>query len=416
MAATSFVRDRGRAIGIVAALALTAALVTAPAAIGAVDGDPIARSWFNVKLSKAFKKQLRSNGVKMKPRTLKLRGSNAGDVDPTTGQADLRFKSMTFKLKKPAQRKCERRADNKRQARRCKRGIRYNKLSGSLPGNVKGSDGKLFKLSPITALARNGFGAEMTGAKVTFLKAAAKRINRQFNLDSLRQVTVGELRMQYVPETLKIIGGTAQTTGLITATPPFSVGVKLLNHCVSGLGNGITPIAPAEKSGVQFTFPVIDGEISPDATMGESITTGGLRLMKSENAMDCATAPQSELTQEKITTSITARTVSSTVNILSSPCPPGFACSAGLKGNAVGQTLDPTNTVITIDPATRTFTLDGTIVKLAETSATTLNEVFPCVENAGALINGSCDPNAADTAILKGGDVFGTSKLTVVAR
>ena len=88
MAVTSIVRDRGRALGVVAALTASVALASAPTAIGAVDGDPINTSTdaFKVKLSGGFKKQLKSNGVKMKPKKLKL---TKGDVDPTTGKADL---------------------------------------------------------------------------------------------------------------------------------------------------------------------------------------------------------------------------------------------------------------------------------------------------------------------------------------
>ena len=72
MAVTSILRGRGRVIGVVAALTTAMALVSVPAALGAVDGDPIASSTFTFKLGKKFKKQLKKNGVKMKPKALKL--------------------------------------------------------------------------------------------------------------------------------------------------------------------------------------------------------------------------------------------------------------------------------------------------------------------------------------------------------
>ena len=94
MAVTSIVRNRGRVIGVVAVLTAAVALVSVPAAFGAVDGDPIGTSTFTFKLSGKFKKQLKKNGVKMKPKKLKL---TKGDVDPTTGAAYLRFGKVTFK-------------------------------------------------------------------------------------------------------------------------------------------------------------------------------------------------------------------------------------------------------------------------------------------------------------------------------
>jgi hypothetical protein len=50
-------------------------------------------------------------------------------------------------------------------------------------------------------------------------------------------------------------------------------------------------------------------------------------------------------------------------------------------------------------------------------SATTLNGVFPCVNNVVLPIGNPCsDANYPNTAIVKGGDLFGTSTLTVVVR
>ena len=49
---------------------------------------------FTFKLGKKFKKQLKKNGVKMKPKALKL---TKGDIDPTNGTGDLKFGKVTFK-------------------------------------------------------------------------------------------------------------------------------------------------------------------------------------------------------------------------------------------------------------------------------------------------------------------------------
>ncbi len=199
------------------------ALLAAPGA-GAADGDPIATSTLKFKLSKSFKKQLKRNGVKMKPKKLKLQAGSS-DVDPTTGKADLSFKKVVFKK------------GNKK--------VVYGKLKGKLPGTVKGSSGKLFKLKKAKT-TRNGFGANLNGIKVKFLAAAAKKINRKLDLDSLKAANAAKMSLSYQPETVKILGGTASTTGASRPSPalrlpnlgPYPAAVKLaLGHCVIGIAS-----------------------------------------------------------------------------------------------------------------------------------------------------------------------------------
>lgn len=394
MAVTSFVKDRGRAVGVAAVMAMSVTLFSAPAAFGVVDGDPIANSTMELNFSGSFKKQLRNNGVKMNSNGFNIVRNLTSDVDPITGHGDLRLGKVIFK-----------KGNNR---------VIYNNLKGTLPGNVKSSQsGKLFKLSAPKSVERQGYGAAVNGVKISFVKGAAKKLNRKLNLNSLHKASAGSLSFEYKPETVKVLGGTAQTTSAAAGPGPFlggSVGGKLLlAHCVNGLAAGITPIEPATKqlNGLQaiFRFPVVGGEISPDGTEGLSETTGGLRLQKSETAGPCDNGFTGELTQQAITTDISARTVSSDVEIISAP--PGV--STGPRGRAVGQNLDPTNTVITISPANRTFTLSGSVVQLAPSSATILNLVFPCVDN--------CDDNPPDgNATLQGGDIFGTSLLTLTTR
>jgi hypothetical protein len=394
VAVTSFVRDRGRAVGFVAVAALSVALLSAPTAFGAADGDPIDTATFKFKVKGAFKKQLKQNGVKMKTKGFKISKKLTSDVDPTTGKADLRLGTIVFKKGK-----------NK---------VVYNNLKGTLPGKVTSSQsGKLFKLTK-AKVTRQGYGANLGGIKVKFLKGAAKKINRRLELNSLHKANVGSMRLSYVPETVQILSGTAQTTSVPSSDPNFinSVGTKfLLGHCVNGLTTGFQAIPPATKEllggfgPVRFSFPVTGGEISLDGKEGLSETTGGIRITKSETGGACNNGFPGELTQEGITTNITERNVSSEVTIISAP--PGV--STGPRGRAVGQLIDPTNTVVTIDPANRTFTLSGSVISLAPSSATILNLVFPCVNN--------CDDNApAGNNTFAGGDLFGTSQLTVTTR
>jgi len=408
VAVMSFVRNRGRAVGVAAVMAMSMALLSAPAAFGAADGDPIATSTFKFKLKGAFKKQLKKNGVKMKSKGFKVSKKLNSDVDPITGKADLRLGKIVFKKGK-----------NK---------IVYNSLKGTLPGNVTSSQsGKLFKITK-AKVDRNGYGASLTGIKVKFLKGAAKKINRRLDLNSLKKGNVGSIKLSYQPETVKIISGVAQTTSAPVEPLDLgefggSAGAKLrFGHCVDGVGSGITPIAPGTKEVLGptgpaiFRFPVVGGEISPDGTEGLSEASGGLTIKKSESGpspgepgTSCASSPYGELSQQAITTDISARTISSEVNIVASSCAAGTVCGPGPKGRAVGQTVDTANSVVTIDKANRTFTLSGSTVRLAPSSATVLNAVFPCVSNC-------TDGGIPGNLTMEGGDPFGTSRLTVTTR
>ncbi len=231
MAVTSFVRDRRRVLGVVAAATMSAALVSAPVALGKVDGDPIATKVFKIKLSGGFKKQLKRNHVKMKPKKIKL---VKGDVDPTTGRADVTLGKITFK--------------------KGHKKVVYKNLTGSVPGKVKSVQDKLFKFTAPKHVTRDGFGASLSGIKVKFLKSAAKALNRELDLHSLHKSFAGKMKLSYQPKTVKIVSGTASVSVPTTDIPPggstsgTSVTGKLDAHCVNPLAGGVTNIAPATLS------------------------------------------------------------------------------------------------------------------------------------------------------------------------
>jgi hypothetical protein len=398
---------------------MAAALAASPVASGAVSGDPIASSVFKVKLSSAFKKQLRQNGVKMVPKKLKL-GKGQSDVVPTTGKADLRLGKITFK--------------------KGSKKVVYGNVKGSLPGILKGNNGKLFRLTK-AKVTRNGFGANLTGINVKFLGTAAKKINRKLGLDSLHAASLGKMSLSYQPATVQILGGTASTTGASRPTPappfgepgPYPVAVKLgIAHCVVGSTAatppttgvaGIQPIAPASQPGGPGTtifLPIIGGTISPTADAGNVQQSGGVKLIKNivinggGTFGDCTNGGSNfggELNQTDQVVRLGEKDVQSQVNIAAAPT--GFAPTGNI-GTVIGQTLDTTGTVVTSDPVTRTISTTGTLVKVTETSATTLNGIFPCVNQPGG--NAPFCNDGTNTGIIKGGDLFGGSTLTVVVR
>ncbi len=372
MAVTSILRDRGRVIGVVAVLTAAIALVSVPAALGAVDGDPIASSTFTFKLSSKFKKQLKKNGVKMKPKVLKL---TSGDVDPTTGAGDLKFANVTFK--------------------KGHKKVQFKSVKGSMPGKIKSTNGALFKLTAPTA-ARNGFGADLTGTKVKLLKSAAKKINKGLGLHSLKPATVGSFNLSYQPKTVKVISGTAAVTGSLTAGTV--VQKMLFFHCTIP-----APIAPATQVGLTISFPVTGGTISPAGTDGVVQQAGGVRIAgtnaPSGSQNNCNNNPSS-ITQSNFAPNLALQNVQAEVNFEKGP--PGVA--TGPRGIAITQTTDPAGATVASNAANHTISVNGALIRINQVSADSLNLFFPQA------------PGGNPTNDFRDGDPFGTSNLTVTTR
>jgi hypothetical protein len=305
---TSTVRGRGRAIGIVAAFAMTAALVVAPIASGA--GDPIASGTLKFKFSSGFKKQLKKNHVKLKPKKYKIKtGSN---LDPTTGAGLIRVGNITFK-----------KGGEKLVFKNSKVTLGANGGKGSLSGSAKGATKKIFKLKGGT-VTRDGFGAKLNGVKLTFQKGAAKKINKALGLHSLHKGSAGKLTTSESPQTVAVTSGFVNVAvpftylpatfappsgpGLIpgSGTDPNTVAAKQSAHCISEFagapvipGNPSNPArettglapdpvlgAPPAGFAALYRFPVTGGTISPAATDGALQLSGGIRLQTGRVAAD----------------------------------------------------------------------------------------------------------------------------------
>ncbi len=425
---SSFVRDRGRALGVAVALAVSAALVASPMALGA--GDPVAKGKFSLNVTKGFKKELKRNGVHMGPKNFKIKSVAGSAINPVSGTGKL---SLKGKLK-------FRGHGSKVVAGKLT--VKIGKKGGNVKGKVGGRKLLLMRLRSKTGgvkVVRQGFGAKITRVSARLSNKLAKAVNKKLGLDSLTTSRkVAAITATEQPETVKVLGGTASTTGASSPSPaagqpgPYPVAVKFgLGHCVVGNTTGTTgqagiqPIAPASQPGGPGTtifLPVTGGTISPTADDGNVQQAGGVRIIKnitvnSGPTGDCTNGGQNftgTLDQTDQVTRLGEKDVQSTVNVVAAP--PGFA-PTGNVGSVIGQSLDTTGTVVSADPANKTISTTGTLVKITETSATTLNGIFPCVNNnplpTGAPCNDASSPN---TAILQGGDLFGSSTLTVTVR
>jgi hypothetical protein len=406
LAVTSNVGNRGRALGVVIAMAMVGALLSAQTAFGA--GDPVASGTFSIKLSSSFKHQLKSNHVKLKPKvfTIKTAGSS---LDPITGAGTLKLGKITFK--------------------KGHKKVVYSNAKATLgangaKGNVKGSTGKLFSLKGGT-VARNGFGATVSGVKVKLLKGAAKKINKKLGLHSLHKGSAGKVSVAEQPQTVQIVSGTAYVdvplSDLGGSTANTSVTGKLDAHCI-GL-TGVSAIAPAHLATIispdpevgpipsgglaRFKFPVTGGTISPAGNDGVIQQAGGVQIANNRGngvpRTNCPATTNTILQQSDFGVNLGLNNIQAHI-VIGGSNPPNFLGGPGDKGLAIGQVIDPTGATVSADAANHTISVSGGLIKNNDLATLTLNSLFP------TNTQGTSNPAFAN------GDTFGKPSLTVTTR
>jgi hypothetical protein len=382
--------------------------VVTSAAFGA--GDPVGSGTFSFKRSSGFKHQLKSNHVKLKPKVFSIKAGSS--LDPITGAGTVKLGKITFKK------------GNKK--------VVYGSAKATLgangaKGNIKGSGGKVFSLSGGT-VARNGFGATITGVKVKLLKGAAKKINRKLGLHSLHKGSAGSLGVAEQPQTVQIVSGEAIVTpDARLAAGSGTVASKLVAHCIDPLG-GVKVIPPATTAGIAqpFHFPVNGGTVSPAGNDGVLQAQGGVRLQNGKSGAGAplggfqpascpAVAPGTStstalLEQTNLATNLALLNIQSDV-FLGGTAPPDVLGGPGPKGVAIGQVIDGSN--IKVDDANATthhIKISGALIKNNAVSSQTLNLFFPLAGTpGGGGLYGGPDPFAD-------GDLFGTAVLDVTVR
>jgi hypothetical protein len=418
---TSIVRDRGRVLGVAAVVAMAAALLTAPMAFGA--GDPVSSGTFNLKLSKSFKKQLKKNHVKLKPKKFGLKGGST--LDPTTGAGTLFLGKMTFK-----------KGHHKYVIKDTKAVLGASGGKGNLAGKAKGGvKVKVFKLSGGT-LARSGFGADLTGVKAKFLKGAAKKINKALGLHSLHPGKAGSLSTSEQPKTVQVTGGFVFVDiPLSFLSDPTTTANKNPFHCVSV--GGVQPIAPGRLRtvlGGDTSFPLGAGnlarfrfDVNPGGTVGPAgnagafSVQGGLRLLTGTagpGSVDpnCAgetigpTTSHSILDVTELAPNLGLGNVQSHVvfggtqpgcNLMGQTASCPTAVFPGDKGIAIGQTINLTGATVAADPTAKTVAISGALIANNALSAGTLSSLFP---------------DASGTHPFADGDKFGITTANLTTR
>ena len=375
-------RRRRLAISLATALALAAmlALVVAPANAAQ---DPVKSGTFKLKLAKSFKKQLKSNGVKMKPKKFAITG---GSIDPTVGtysSASSGTGNVTLKGKLKFKK-----GGKKYVVKKLKATVG---TGGKLKGKAKGKKVTVAKLKGGT-VTRNGFGAIISGIKAKFTKSAAKKINKALDLSSLHKGKMGTATIDEQPVTTAVVSGKAD----LSANPVLLQ--KLGSRGVDPATGGVTVISPATVNPATFTFsfPNLSGFVAPDGSSGQVTGQGGAKITKTNDTFtsaQCDTAhPVGVFIQlESPQVDYQAKTVSAIVTV-----PDATTGAPTNIGRAVIADYVPSS--FTADPNTRTFSSSGT-ANITATNAATLNLIF------GTAAEG-CDPGG--TGDFAAGDPLGT--------
>jgi hypothetical protein len=351
-----------------------------------------------------------SRGLKLKPKTLSL-PITGGAVDPVNGAGDVQVNGAI-------------------KARRGKGKTKVKILTLTLGGNggrgsITAKVGKDFvsKFGTLSGgtVARSGWGATISNVRATIAGRGAKALTRAFaprkkkgngaSKSARGKVKAGQplgtVSITTDPRSVEVVPGSGELTLHTQAVPPGPFVNKLSQHCIdplpTGSPPGVAPIAPATSSGVggaEYHFPVTGGAIGPDFGAGEVITGGGQTITKNSTLFvtpdSCPDAAPPNGTQLKSTDFGIAFDLNALRAIATLP-------SGTVLPRAPLGAIDFSTGTRTVDPTTKTVTVTGATVTLADLAAPLLNQNFP--NQSGMASN--------DFAA---GDLIGTIDLTATLR
>ncbi|HEY2334898.1 MAG TPA: hypothetical protein VGH58_07830 [Solirubrobacterales bacterium] len=382
------------AVAVVAAL--TALLAFAPFA--SATSDPLSSGTTTLTLNKGFFKKLGKSGVKVlklrpgavKGRTVTLPVSG-GSLDPITGLGTIE-QSGGIKFKAG------------------KKSAPVNTLvletsTGALNAKVAGKTMKLASVKGVSVV-RNGFGANVSVAKLKLTGKAAKQLNKKLGFTGKKKSNgkgkghkrasvsktkvvqppfkgnqvLGSSTSETQPKTVAVLAtGNAQLVLSPEALKKLAL-VGPENPPASGEHPFAVKLAPIEPtkvvslSPVTAVFPISGGTIGPVATAGVLQTAGGLKLTQNlEGAPPPGTRGETTLVMGNIWVDLGAKTASVEVTITNPKTP---EANLGNLGRASIADINLAGATITSDPTARTVSVQNASATLQAVTAETLNSVF----------------------------------------
>ena len=371
-------RDAYQRLVLLAALSFAVPALLAGPAVAANPGDPVASGSLQLTLSKGFKRQLKSNGVKLPRQLFTIK---KGTIDPTDGSGLLTL-------------------DGKLPVKKSGRKRSFQRLTVTLGagGALRGDGVKLFALGG-GQVDRQGFGAAINGVSVKLVRKGARLLNRKLGLHSLHPGNVGTATISEQPKTVRVKSG--QVRVVPTLNPDGSVAFKLFRHCVNPI-LGVSAIPPAQQdSNLNFIFPVQGGTVGPTGKAGVMLTGGGSQIVKDslQTFGACGSVPSdASIRQTALQFDLAGNHVFADAVIGGYGPPLG-----GPKGVAIGFEINKSKMNVDAHPNARKITISGTTLGLSDAAVIFLNLVFP---------NSSGNP--ADD--FKAGDEFGEATFTLNVR
>jgi hypothetical protein len=317
--------------------------------------------------------QLRgSRGLKLSPTSLNLPIAG-GAVDPIDGSGTVKV-SGSFKAK---------RGKGKTKVTITALNLGANGGQGSIAAKVGKKGVSAFGTLVGGTVARSGWGATISNVSASIAGKGAQALNRAFSprKKGAKKSAGGGLKAGQPlgtvvsvvtdPLAVEVVPGTGMLTLATNLTGSFAN--KLPKHCISLMG--VTAIAPAVMELLPpgaFTFPVAGGSAAPDFSAGELLTGGGQNITKDDGALTPGTCPGAtpavgtKLASTDIGVDFAQNFLMSTATL-----PTGTALRAPLA------TIDWSTGSRSVDPNTKTLTVTGATVNLADLAAFTLNSFFP---------------------------------------
>ena len=311
-----------------------------------------------------------SRGLKLKPGNLNV-PITGGAVDPIDGSGTVKV-SAAIKAKR-----------GKGKAKVTITALNLGANGG--PGTISAKVGKksvaAFGTLSGGSVARDGWGAKITGVKANIGGKGAQALNRAFTgkgkgakKSSGGRVKAGQplgtvVSVTTDPLSVEVVPGSGSLTLNTNVMGAFAN--KLPAHCVSLLA-GVTPIAPATQMVANFTFPVSGGSAAPDFSAGVLLTAGGQTITKDNGLLTpggCTSADPPVGT--KLTSTELGVDFAQNFLMSSATLPTGTTLRAPLA------TIDWSTGTRSLDTNTKTLTISGAAVNLSPLSAFTLNTTFP---------------------------------------
>jgi hypothetical protein len=338
--------------------------------LAAASYDPLGGGQARIALDPGFVSLLGRTGVKLVAKAPAERRGGAiylpvsgGKTDPVAGKGALELGgALLF-------RKGARTVPLRRIELQTKKAPLYAKVGG---GQLKLAEARSLRT------VREGFGLRISAPGLALTQKLATRLDKKLRTPGL--FAAGQMLGSAVAKTRPLRVAIAAQGGATLAPDPAFL-AKLRSLFVS-----LNPIAPAELSaGPLLSFPIAPGgALSPDGRQGVLRLGGGIELLQ---------LGAGQVFQREYWLDLGAGQASAEAEIEPTPA------FAGKLGRVAVLELDLGAAAISSDPATRTISVSGAVLRLNAQSAQSFNEAF-----------------AAGTAAFAAGEQFATVGFEAVGR